>query len=217
MKSFKWSLVSLIVLVMAIFTLVGCGIPQADYDALLAQKTALEAEKRTAQTNFSSLQTEKKALESEKTALESEKQTLQNNYDRLNDDHNALQAEQNALKAEKEQLQNQYEATNTELANIKTLYPPRDFDSKTELENWLAQNTVSAKPDTDNAEDWIGRALEIQEDALLDGYIVNVDYDYTSTDDSYFVFCTTVIDGFIWFWDPETDDISQDTTLTAVK
>jgi len=61
------------------------------------------------------------------------------------------------------------------------------------------------------------RALEVQEDALLDGYIISVDYDYNSTEDTYTVFCVTIIDGDIWYWDPETDEVYQDASLGKVK
>ena len=189
MKHLKLLSLGLTILFLTLLTLAGCGIPQADYDALLTQKTTLETEKQSLQSDYTSLQTEHTALQAQKNTLETEKQALQANYDTVN----------------------------SELADIKKVYPPRDFNSRTELENWLAQNTVSEEPDVDNAEDWIGKALDIQEDALLDGYIINLDYDYDSTDDTYYVFCTTVIDGFIWYWDPETDDVYQDTDLVAVK
>jgi hypothetical protein len=161
MKNMKLFSLGVTILFLTLLALAGCGTDQADYDALLAQKTALESEKQT--------------------------------------------------------LQNQYDAANAELTSIKKVYPPRDFNSKTDLENWLAQNTVSEESDIDNAENWIGKVLAIQEDALLDGYIINIDYDYSSTNETYTVYCTTVIDGFIWFWDPETDDIRQDTTLGAIE
>jgi hypothetical protein len=196
MKNLKLVSLSVTVLFLTLLALAGCGVPQTDYDALLAQKTALEVEKQTLQTDVNSVQTEK--------------QTLKENYDRLNDEYKTLQAETDTL-------QNQYNAANTELENIKEVYPVRDFNSKTELENWLAQNTVFKTTANDTAEDWLGRALKVQAEALQDGYIINVDYDYNSSDETYTVFCTTVIDGFFWFWDPDIEDIAQDTTLMAVE
>ncbi len=44
--------------------------------------------------------------------------------------------------------------------------------------------------------------LEVQQDAMIDGYIVSVDYD-TFNDGTYMIYCTTIIDGNIWYWDPE--------------
>lgn len=113
--------------------------------------------------------------------------------------------------------QSDYEAVKQELAEIKEVYPPRDFSSLTELEDWLAENDVSERPATEYASGWYGKALEIQEDALKDGYIVSADYDYYEETDDYTMFCVTIIDGDIWYWDPETDEPLQDYSLGKVK
>ena len=119
--------------------------------------------------------------------------------------------------SEYEALQADYEAVNNELTEIKEVYPPRDFSSLSELQDWLLVNDVSEKPTTTSAEDWYGRALEIQEDALEDGYIVSVDYDYYEETDDYGIWCVTIINGDIWLWDPETDESFQDYSLGKVK
>ena len=110
-----------------------------------------------------------------------------------------------------------YEAVQSELAEIKEVYPPEDFSSLSELNDWLLGNDVSEKPITTYGEDWYGRALEVQEDALMDGYIVSADYDYDAEDDSYLVWCTTIINGRVFYWDPETNDVSEDTVIGTVK
>jgi len=74
---------------------------------------------------------------------------------------------------------------------------PKYFSSLSELQDWLLDNDVSTKPFTTYAEDWYGRALEIQEDAYHDGYIISVDYDLT--EDGYQVWCTAVINGRIFY------------------
>ena len=96
-------------------------------------------------------------------------------------------------------------------------YECRDFSSLSELQDWLLENDVSEKPVTTYAEDWYGRALEVQEDALADGYIVSADYDYDSETDTYSVWCVTIINGKVFYWDPETDEVFEDTTLGTVK
>jgi len=75
--------------------------------------------------------------------------------------------------SEYDELNANYEAARNELAEIKEVYPPKDFPSLTALNDWLLENDVSEKPDTTYAEDWYGRALEVQEDALKDGYVVS--------------------------------------------
>jgi FtsZ-binding cell division protein ZapB len=202
--------ITLSVLFLTLLVLTGCGVPQADYDELLAQKTSLETEKLALQSQADNLETENNTLESEKSTLETEKQILQDSFDQLNDQYDTLEAA-------KQSLQDQYDALNEELANIESVYPPRDFTSRTELENWLAQNTISERPDSTTAEDWISNGLALQDDALADGYIINMDYDYNSDAETYMVYCTAVIDGFIWFWDPEADDINMDETLMALE
>ncbi len=93
----------------------------------------------------------------------------------------------------------------------------RDFSSISELEEWLLTNDVSERPTTDYAEGWYRKALEIQEDALSDGYIISADYDYDAMTDTYSVFCVAIIDGDIWYWDPETDEPFVDYSLGKVK
>jgi hypothetical protein len=119
--------------------------------------------------------------------------------------------------AEDEALRANYEALQAELAAIQEVYPPRDFSSLNELEEWLLENDVSDKPITEYAEDWYRRALEVQEDAIADGYIVSVDYDVMEDGESYLVWCTTIINGRVFYWDPETDEAMEDPTFGTVK
>ena len=93
----------------------------------------------------------------------------------------------------------------------------QDFPSLSALQEWLLENDVSEKPDTNYAEDWYGRALEVQEDALRDGYIVSADYDYDAEAELYYVWCTTIINGRVFYWDPETDDVFEDEVIGTVK
>ena len=168
MKRFNWLLIGSVVLCLALVLLAGCGIPQADYDELNTEHTALQAD-----------------------------------YDELDAEYTTLQAD--------------YEAVQNELAEIKEAYPPEDFPSLTVLNDWLLGNDLSEKPDTTYGEDWYGRALEVQEDALRGGYIVSADYDYDAEEETYSVWCTTVINGRVFFWDPETDDVFEDTVIGIVK
>ena len=126
-------------------------------------------------------------------------------------------ADYDALQADFDSLQTDYNAVNNELAAIKDVYPPHEFPSRVALEEWLRTNDVSEKPDAESAEGWIARALEIQKDALTDGYIINVDYDGPDEDYVYTIYCTTVIDGNIWVWGPDSDEVIQDTNFMPVN
>ena len=92
----------------------------------------------------------------------------------------------------------------------------RDFSSLSELEDWLRANDVSERPTSEYAEAWFRKALEIQEDALKDGYIISADYDVI-TETELFVWCTAVVNGRVFFWDPETDDVYEEYAFGTVK
>jgi hypothetical protein len=93
----------------------------------------------------------------------------------------------------------------------------RDFASYEELTQWLQANDVSDQPISDYASQWYSKALQVQEDALRDGYIVSANYYYDPSTATYIVYCVTIIDGDIWCWDPETDQPYADYSLGKVK
>jgi hypothetical protein len=105
----------------------------------------------------------------------------------------------------------------TALAGCGTKCQPRDFASYEELSQWLQANDVSEQPISDYASEWYYKALQVQEDALKDGYTVSAAYYYDAATDSYVVYCITIIDGDIWCWDPETDQPYADYSLGKVK
>jgi len=125
--------------------------------------------------------------------------------------------EHEALQADYDELQANYDAVVEELDAIKEVYPPRDFSSIRELEEWLQANDVSDRPVTEYADDWYRRALEIQEDALRDGYIVSADYDLMEDGESAVVWCVAIINGRAFFWDPETDEVAEESFFGTVK
>jgi hypothetical protein len=120
-------------------------------------------------------------------------------------------------KTEHEALQSDYDTLEAELDGIKEVYPPVDFSSIAELEDWLSTNNVSEEPITEYADEWYRKALKIQEDALEDGYIVSADYDIWEDGETASVWCVTIIRGRVFFWDPETDDIVEETFFGTVK
>jgi len=102
-------------------------------------------------------------------------------------------------KTEYEALQSEYDTLEAELDGIKEVYPPRDFSSISELEDWLSTNDVSEKPITEYADEWYRKALEIQEDALEDGYIVSADYDIWEDGETASVWCVAIVRGRAFF------------------
>ena len=149
------------------------------------------------------------ALQADYDALQQQNSSLSTQLQQAQSDLTELQADYDGLNAD-------YEAVNAELTEIQKVYPPRDFSSLSELQNWLLSNDVSERPFATTAEHWYSKALEIQEDALRDGYIISVDYDYCP-ERGFSVWCVTIINGDIWVWDPETDEPYQDYSLGKVK
>ncbi len=138
-------------------------------------------------------------------------------YEALQAENADLTADLAAAQSDLTSLQADYNAVSNELAQIQEVYPPRDFSSISELEDWLRTNDVSEEPITMYADAWYRKALTIQENALADGYIVSADYDYNSETDIYLIYCVTIIDGNIWYWNPETDEPYADYSLGTVK
>ena len=96
------------------------------------------------------------------------------------------------------------------LAELQETCPPGNFESLTELETWLASNTISKESTTTYAEAWFRKALRLQEDALEDGYIISADYDVDQDTGFIAVWCTTIISGTLFFWDPESDEVFEE-------
>lgn len=98
------------------------------------------------------------------------------------------------------------DAAKEKLVKLEEVYPPRDFSSSTELRDWLAANGVSESQTTTIAESLYTKALQIQEDALRDGYIISVDLDPGKEQNEWYITCVTIIDGDLWAWGPESDE-----------
>ena len=202
--------------------LAGCGISQEDYDAAVARADGLAADKTALETQVASLTAAKTTLEADNADLQSRVAALQSDKDGLQADKTALQADKTSLQTDKANLtadladlQEQHDAATAALAAVNDVFPPRQFATLQELTAWLTGNSVSERLPSIYAEDWYQAGLDLQLDALGDGYLVSVDYDVFD-DGSYSIWCTTVIGGTIYYWDPETDDYYEETGLIDI-
>jgi len=126
--------------------------------------------------------------------------------------YEALQADYQALQADYDALNADYQAASSELADIKAVYPPRDFESYSELSEWANKHI---KPERSTADKWYGEALKVQEEALTDGYIVSAnisditDYSTGWTGRTFLVCNTAVAGGTLYWWDPSIGELWQ--------
>ena len=203
--------------------LAGCGISQEDYDAAVARADGLAADKTALETQVASLTAAKTTLEADNADLQSQVAALQSDKDGLQADKTALQADKTSLQTDKANLtadladlQEQHDAATAALAAVNDVFPPRQFATLQELTAWLTGNSVSERLPSIYAEDWYQAGLDLQLDALQDGFIVSVDYDIFD-DGTFGIWCTTVISGTIYYWDPETDDYFEETGLVDIQ
>jgi len=179
MKRFNWRLIGSMVLCLAMIPLTGCeqiiqsagGVVKSEFDALQAEHEALQTEHAT--------------LVDENTSLKGEIETAEA-------DLADLRAEYDSLKAEYEALQSFREELVTELNEIKRVYPPRYFNDRYELEDWVAE----AVPEVGKYIDIWRQHLELQKMALADGYIWSVSLDR----DAKFISVVIAGDSVYWVW-----------------
>ena len=120
-----------------------------------------------------------------------------------------LTASNESLKADYNKINTEYETAKEEVAEIKKVYPPRGFSSVSELQDWLRSNDISERTRPEKARLAYSYALELQEDALKDGYIVSARIYYDTGQKKWWVSCSTVIDGDMWLWGPTSDEPKQ--------
>lgn len=189
----RWFLVGVMFLLVP-WLLVGCGVAQEEYDAVVAERDTAQAE-----------------LQSIKTELQSVKDELAASQSKVSELTSSLEKAQTDL----EVMQSDFEKTKKELTEIKEVYPPGDFYSSAELRDWLLINDVSERPDATNAENLYLKALEIQENALRDGYIISAYIDYLG-EDMFVVVCEAVAGGEVWMWNPESDELVNFSDLSGL-
>jgi hypothetical protein len=61
------------------------------------------------------------------------------------------------------------------------------------------------------------RSLEIQQDALEDGFIVSAWIDYYFDEGTFYVNCTAVAGGEVWMWSPDSDELTNFSDMTGLS
>lgn len=202
--------------------LVSCGISQELYDAAVAERDSLVANLQSVQSEFEAAKSELKSIQSEFESIKAEVQSVKDELDAKISDLQSIENELDTKTSELNSAKNQLDSSEAELnkvkdelSEIKEVYPARHFDTYTELRTWVRSNDVSEQPIVDEAEKWYEKALDIQEAALKDGYIISAWIEYYPDEEVYVVICTAVADGDVWMWDPETNDLFNFSQLTG--
>ena len=207
MKKKYISLGFILLMVLLIFS--SCSIAQDKYDAVVSERDAAEAEAASLQSDLDAAQAEAASLQSDLDAAQAEAASLQSDLDSLIDEKEDLQNELNAAIYEKDALLKEFITTVNvkdtllnELYEIKAIYPPGQFNSVSELENWVSTNK---QPSTNDLESLFMAALEVQQLGLQDGYLISVIYDEDYRGPGYpWVFNGALVNGSFYVWDPGT-------------
>jgi hypothetical protein len=127
------------------------------------------------------------SLSSQLSQAQSSRASLQNDYDVMSAD---------------------YDAISQELAALKDIPGPSYFSSGDDLQAWLDNNTISNEPWANTYWGWYAKGVRLQQAAAEDGYVISVQYHYCDDLGAMeYIICIAIIDGEIWAWDPETDDL----------
>jgi hypothetical protein len=150
---------------------------------------------------------------------------LQANYDAAEEQNTSLsaqllgsQSQANQLQADLAAAQTELETANAQINDLQNAPPARYFSSTTELQNWLLENAVSDQPYATTYAGWYGKALEVQRDAFSDGYIISVQYHYCDEEQHItYIACIAAVGGYLWMWDPETDNIYPENIMGRIS
>ncbi len=182
----RWIVIGVVVLLLIATSLVGC-VSKSEMEALQAQNANLTQENADLKAELGELE----GVRSDLTKLQADYDALETNYDSLQTDYGVVQ---------------------NRLSEIQKVYPVEKFPDAEALEAWLVAQ--ANPPPSKDAILWLSHAIQLQEAALEDGYIINVEI--TSTDYRYYaVLCTAILeDNSYCYWDPETDEIYYWLTAT---
>ena len=123
----------------------------------------------------------------------------------------SLQSQYNAMEDDYQAMSDDYDAVSQELTDLKASSNLNDFASVEELEAWLQANSISNEPWAATYWGWYEKGLRLQQDAAADGYLISVQYHFCDERGILeYIACIAHIDGYLWIWDPELDEVYPD-------
>lgn len=101
------------------------------------------------------------------------------------------------------------------LPGCKKEVPLKDFPSLEALQSWLRSDGISERPEAQSTNEWYSKADELKVAAAKDGYAVTIYW--VKENELYTVYCSAIVGGETWYWDPESDDLDKDVELVKKK
>jgi regulator of replication initiation timing len=181
-----------------VICLIGTGWLFMRNNELKTQKLSLESQATTFQANLDKAELELSNLHKQYT-------TLKQNYNNTLTEKEQLAKEKQELKQNLDSTTQQLWTTQSELTTLRSKYPLRNFTSRSELANWVAQHTGVHR---ETADKYYGEALKIQHMAMLDGYKVSASISDAGNDE-YIIFLMAIAGETIYWWFPDENDLYQ--------
>jgi len=181
---------------------------QGDLDSLTKDKTQLEQNNQELTASITTLQGDLDSSTQENTRKE---QQLGDAATLLQTSEQANQTLQESLSAAEESLS----AAEESLQTLESKFPPGRFPSLETLEAWLAEDDISERPIEEFVDGWFAKALELQQRAIEDGYLIGADF-WEFDDGTFTVWNSVVLEnGNYYTWDPETDELFLELNVNA--
>jgi hypothetical protein len=139
--------------------------------------------------------------------------TVKTDYDNLKTEYTAMETEYAAYKAEMDALVKQFnDLVGSDeweyLLTIVDIFPPKDFSSLSELEDFARENI---QPETSSIEESFRAALRVQEAGINSGYTISVMYDEDQTaPGTGWIYCGALVNGTFYVWSPKIGTIYND-------
>jgi septal ring factor EnvC (AmiA/AmiB activator) len=205
------------ILLITATTVMGC-VSKADYEVLQDKSTQLQQELTIKEATNQELTTQLNNKDEEIDSLQAELTSLNSKLTLFTIEQNSLKDK--LAKEEKQNLQagseidrlNQLATQATEALNkLKETYPPRLFNNKTELEQWLSAMPIPSK--MQYAENTYLQGVKLQEQAAEDGYIISVAW-YSQSDYNAIVWCEAMLqNGDAYWWYPDDYKLRYENTF----
>ncbi len=104
------------------------------------------------------------------------------------------QTQYDELEADYDNLNMSYFTMSQELSALNKVNPPRYFSSTDELREWLTWDETSERPARESIVDEYFDAIDIQKNALEDGYLISSVFEYRAEEDSVAVYSQAYIE-----------------------